>query len=332
MLSRDDDTNFACGPEGASHQMYSQELYGFESMQSYMDSQDFGHPRTTQDLYPSFSSFASGPTYSDMSQPFIGEKQSPHLYPTESPELRAPPSNLSTASGPSASSSTIGSPYSTHGQTVPVPEWNTSGLGINPSIVSFDNSFAQDINYTAPGMEHEIAFPDANKSSVFVGECANVSASSSSMSTFVPSNQMDMIENTFDRKSSAASTLRSAPSPMSSIAPPSAGNDFVFKSPSTPASSTSPESMRRCSVFSLGNSSAAGRAQDCRSSPMFSSGQSFKPDAVEQPSYNTYRQSPFFSQTSGQFVAPLESSCVFFLCRFLTRLFLVITPDAMKSC
>jgi uncharacterized C2H2 Zn-finger protein len=206
----------------------------------------------------------------------------------------------------------MGSPYSTHGQTVPVPEWNSTGLGINPSIVGGNyDGFSQDFNYTTSGMEQELAFTDVNKSHVFVGECPKVSESLSSVSNFVPSNPKGMI-GSLDHHGSDASTLRSTKSPPSAITPPSGGGDFYFKSPSTPASSTSSLSMRRVSVISLGNSSTAGRTQDARSSPFFSNGQSFQPDVTEQPSYApTYHQSPFFTQTSGQFVAPLESSCLF---------------------
>jgi hypothetical protein len=290
--------------------MYAQEIYGFESMQGYLDAPEYAHPRTSQDLYPPFSGFATAAPMYPESQQYMNGKNSPPLYPVESPELRPPPSNLSTASGPSASSSTMGPPYSNHGQTVPGPEWNSTGLGINPSIVSgaYDG-FAQDFSYTTSGMDHELAFTDVTKSHVFVGECPKVSESSSSVSTFVPSNPMGMIGSLLDRNGSDTSTLRSTQSPRSAITPPSSGSDFFFKSPSTPESSTSPLSKRR---FSQSNSSTAGRTQDCRSSPFLSTTQSFQPDVIEQPSYTTtYHRSPFFSQTSGQFIAPLESSCLF---------------------
>jgi hypothetical protein len=311
LAGGDNDFTF---PEANSHNMYSQEIYGFESMQGYLDAPEYTHPRTSQDSYPPFSSFAAAPPIYPESQQYMNGRSSPPHYPGDSPELRPPPSNLSTASGPSASSSTMGSPYSNHGQTAPVPEWNSTGLGINPSIVggAYDSSFTHDFSYPTSGMEHELAFTDVTKSHVFVGECPKVSESSSSVSTLAPSNPMGMIGSLLDRNGSDTSTLRSTQSPRSAITPPSSGSDFFFKSPSTPASSTSPLSTRRFSVMSQGNSSTAGRTQDCRSSPFLSTTQSFQPDVIEQPSYTTtYHQSPFFSQTSGQFIPPLESSCLF---------------------
>jgi hypothetical protein len=303
--------------DASSNDMYAQEIYGVESMQSYMDDQDFSYPRTSHDQFDSFSTFSSAPLYPEVSQ-FGNSRQSPNLSSFDFSEVRPPPSNLSTASGPSAPSSTLGSPYSNPGQTVSIPEFG-SGLGIGPSIVggAYDN-YAHDYNsYPVSGME-DYAFPDMTKSNIFVGECAPVSASSSSsMSTFVPSSQLDTMDGMFDRRESNASTLRSTQSPLSAFTSASSGSDFVFKSPSTPVSSFSPVSTRRVSVFSLGNSSTAGRAQDCRSSPLFPAAQSFQPDVVEHPPYKPYHQSPFFSQTSGQFLAPLESSCLFPL-SFLT--------------
>ena len=311
MLARNEDIDFTTFTEANSQNMYAQEIYGFESMQNYLDAPEYTHPRTSQDSYPPFSGFAAAPVYPD-SQQYMNEKNSPP-YPVESPELRPPPSSLSTASGPSASSSTMGSPYSNHGQTVPIPEWTSTGLGINPSIVGGGyDGFTPDFSYTTSGIEHELAFTDVSKSHVFVGECPKVSESSSSVSTFVPSNPTGMMGSLLDHHGSDASTLRSTQSPRSAITPPSSGSDFFFKSPSTPASSTSPLSTRRFSVMSQGTSSTAGRTQDCRSSPFLSTTQSVQPDVIEQPSYTTtYHQSPFFSQTSGQFIPPLESSCLF---------------------
>ncbi|KAA8576954.1 hypothetical protein EYC84_006983 [Monilinia fructicola] len=95
-----------------------------------------------QNSQPSPTGFDSTTMYSEVPQNFI-----------ESPELRgAAPSNYSTASGPSATSSTIGSPNSNNGHIVSVSEWG-SGLGINPSIVNYDN-FGQGTDYNfSTGME-----------------------------------------------------------------------------------------------------------------------------------------------------------------------------------
>lgn len=307
MLARNADAEYNLG-EPASDNMYAPEAYQFDSsMQSYLDTPDFSHPRPSQDQYSAFAGFAGGPVYPEAAHQFLHSKQSPHLSPFESPELRPPPSNLSTASGPSATSSAMGSPYSNPGQTVPAPEWN-SGLGISPGIAGgLYDAYSHDFNYRLSGMD-EFSFPDVAKS--FVGECA-IPASSSSMPTIVPSNPAAVVEYDFDLERSNVGAQRSTQSPVSVVTPTSSGGDFLFKSPSTTASSFSPLSTRRVSVFSIGNSSTAGRTQDCRSSPSFPSAQSFQSEVVQQSTHNTYQQSPFFSQTSGQFIAPLESRCWF---------------------
>lgn len=95
-------------------------------------------------------------------------------YALESPELRAgAPSNYSTASGPSATSSAMGSPHSIHGHIAPGPEWPVHGLGLNPSIVGFDGSIhnGHEYNFASSGMEEfALDFKQA-KPHGFVGKC-----------------------------------------------------------------------------------------------------------------------------------------------------------------
>ncbi|KAG4420767.1 hypothetical protein IFR04_006047 [Cadophora malorum] len=88
----------------------------------------YAYPRT-QDGYPASTGLSSSTMYAEAPQ-----------YALESPDLRAAPSNYSTASGPSATSSAMGSPHSIHGHVVPVPEWTPHGLGLNPGIVQYDNT------------------------------------------------------------------------------------------------------------------------------------------------------------------------------------------------
>jgi hypothetical protein len=70
MLSRHDDSDFTF-PQANSQGMYSQEIYGFESMKRYLDDLEYNRPRTSQDSYPLFSSFAAVPMYLDASQQFV---------------------------------------------------------------------------------------------------------------------------------------------------------------------------------------------------------------------------------------------------------------------
>ncbi|KAM0136660.1 hypothetical protein ACHAP3_004407 [Botrytis cinerea] len=143
MLSRhmgnQNENDFPLFPEA---NMYSPQ-FPYNGMPNFQIEHDaaYAYPRT-QEIYPASTGFDSTTMYSEVPQHFV-----------ESPELRgAAPSNYSTASGPSATSSTIGSPNSNHGHIVSVSEWG-SGLGINPSIVNYDN-FGQgtDYNFSA-GME-----------------------------------------------------------------------------------------------------------------------------------------------------------------------------------
>lgn len=145
------------------------------NMQGFMESQGgFPFNRTTaHDSYPQNHGYES---YNDMQQ-FHNDKHSPNFYPVSSPELHAPPSNLSTASGPSATSSVMGSPYSGHSHTVPAM---VQGLAIGlqnstqgPSIAGFDNfPSAQEYSFPNSGMDTENAFTEMKPG--FVGECANV--------------------------------------------------------------------------------------------------------------------------------------------------------------
>ncbi|PQE10344.1 Metallothionein expression activator protein [Rutstroemia sp. NJR-2017a WRK4] len=142
MLSRhmgnDNETDFPLFPDAS---MYSPQ-YPYTGMPNFhMEDAAYAYPRT-QDVYPISTGFDNTTMYAEAPPNFL-----------ESPELRgAAPSNYSTASGPSATSSTIGSPNSNNGHIVSVSEWGT-GLGINPSIVNYDNfGHGTDYNFTA-GME-----------------------------------------------------------------------------------------------------------------------------------------------------------------------------------
>ncbi|EMR84572.1 putative zinc finger protein [Botrytis cinerea BcDW1] len=138
-MGNQNENDFPLFPEA---NMYSPQ-FPYNGMPNFQIEHDaaYAYPRT-QEIYPASTGFDSTTMYSEVPQHFV-----------ESPELRgAAPSNYSTASGPSATSSTIGSPNSNHGHIVSVSEWG-SGLGINPSIVNYDN-FGQgtDYNFSA-GME-----------------------------------------------------------------------------------------------------------------------------------------------------------------------------------
>ncbi|PMD24077.1 hypothetical protein NA56DRAFT_25785 [Hyaloscypha hepaticicola] len=274
--------------------------FQFNGAQTYNMDASYSYARN-QEAYPTTTGLGSSTMYADAPQ-------------YESPDLRTAPSNYSTASGPSASSSTIGSPHSIHGHIVPGPEY---GLGLTPSIVGYNDYGHNEYTFQASGMddftlEFNTAKSNANS---FVGECKTISTSTprqhgsiSSLSTFVSSpNTMDTP--TPMRSDSATMSMASPVTPASAMRSP----DESFKSPSVSAFSASPSSSRRPSqAFSAqfyASSSTAGRPQDTQLSPISSISQPFNSEL--SPSYTKYHQSPFFSQSSGSFVPPLESSCRF---------------------
>jgi hypothetical protein len=226
-------------------------------------------------------------------------------YALESPDMRGA-SNYSTASGPSTTSSTMGSPHSVHGHVVPGPEWAPQGLGLTPSIVGYD-SFAHgnEYTFTPSGMEDfDLSF-NAAKPNGFVGECQNISRSSSfqsssvskpeslSLSTFIPSTAPMAAPFDQAKQSSMISPITPKSTERKSFV------DDCFKSPVS-AFSRSPTSSRRPSqAFNTPLFSSAGLVQ----SP-------WSPTSSVSPT-STYQQSHFFSQSSGNFVPPLQSSCWF---------------------
>lgn len=176
MSDQYEEVDFPLYPEP---QIFSQDLYSMNNFPTFnMDPNlvAYNFQRVAHDPYPN-PDFASAHLY-DAAPGFA--EDSPGMYPAGSPdELRAPhASNLSCASGPSASSSAIGSPYSNHAQ-VPsaVPEWAGHGLvEVAPTIAGdygYEYSFGS-------GVDHDFAFADLNKPIGFVGESPTVSASSSS--------------------------------------------------------------------------------------------------------------------------------------------------------
>lgn len=223
-------------------------------------------------------------------------------YGLESPELRGAPSNYSTASGPSATSSAAASPHSIHGHIAPGPEWGPLGLGFSPSIVGYDG-FAHSSEYTVAhsGMEDFDSSLNIVKPNGFVGKCQNISTSvssqpgspGSSMSTLISSAQVVDSTVTFKPEAllvSATGTnfndnCSSSPISMSSTSP-------TFRRPSLPAARS-------------GVPSSAGQPQKPRPLPV----STMSPTSPQL--FSTRHESLFFSQSSGSFVPPLESSCWF---------------------
>lgn len=151
--------------------------YTSPPMDMSMSPNSFGFSRSPQDEFITNPPFDHGPTHPDVNAYMYRSRTSPGLYPDDG-DLRIPASNLSTASAPSPSS-TVGSPNSNHGQLAFMPEYTTSGINVNPSIVGAGDYFASTeySAYTGPGMEDFTMTFDAK--STFVGEWAQISPAAS---------------------------------------------------------------------------------------------------------------------------------------------------------
>jgi len=305
MSNENEEADFPLYPDSSN--MFSQSFQFNGALNYNMDA--FSYPRT-QEGHPASTGLNSSTVYAEPQY--------------ESPDPRTAPSNYSTASGPSASSSTMGSPHSIHTHTVPGPEY---GLGLTPGIASYNDYGHNEYTFQATGIiDFTLEFnPVKTNLDGFVGECKTISRSAprqhgsissnpeslSSLSTFVTSpNTMNTPTPT--RSDSAARSMASPITPASAMR--MASPDESFKSPSVSAFSGSPSSSSRqpSQAFNAplyASSSTTGRPQNMRLSPISSVSQPFTSE--QSPSYTTYHQSPFFSQSSGNFVPPLESSCWF---------------------
>jgi len=92
--------------------------------------------------------------WTEMPHGFLGQSSPSIPSAYDEAELQVPPSNISSASIPSASSSAAGSPQSHPGQLAPMNEWpQAQGLGVTPGIVNPDYYSGTEYQAFAPGME-----------------------------------------------------------------------------------------------------------------------------------------------------------------------------------
>jgi len=332
MSSQINDADFPLFPEG---QIFSQDMYNMANANPHNFNLDpnlaaYSFPRAaSQEHYPDFD-FASAQLYNEAAPGFANG--SPSLYnPIGSPELQGPfRSNISTASAPSASSSTLGSPYLNHVQIAPaIPEWPVEGLGITPTIAG-DYGYNTEYSFTS-GMDHDFAFADLsmNKPIGFVGECASIpesvsapraslSSSASSMHSLVAQSTTINMATTsaLERTSSHGSTPRMTQSPGMMSAPvvrrDSRASIFQFNSGSLPLSRSDPVH------FFQGPSYSPQSAHRASSSSVVPRAQLSETIAHGHVPFQFHPPpSPFFSQSSGHFVPPLSYSGLFPLSAFL---------------
>lgn len=226
--------------------------------------------------FPLEATFGSTPMYTDTAS----------YPPLNSPEMHGQ-SNYST--GPSQNSSAMGSPPSMADPVVHQPAWQLEMSNHTPTIASYDN-YPQGGNeynhFHNAGMDefaHE--YNTVAKPGPYLGESTTSTRQQGSMSS--RANQFPSISTFVPFPST--STTRSLVSPVSA------------QGESVSASFSSPSSSRRHSQAFTPSSFASSpteRAPDMHS-----------PTNPHTP----YRQSHFFSQSSGNFVPPLQSSCRFSL-------------------
>lgn len=263
------------------------------------------YPRLSQDLPTTMSAFEQIPFAFDGPGHWssYGSRMSPPMF-QEDREMGVP-SNMSTASVPSAPSSAVGSPRSTHGHPASIPEWAApQGVAMgSPGIVSHDYFAGTEYSFAPQqGMEDlaPFAYADASKPPGFVGELSQTPRSSVSVAPQHPQQQHQQLFSGCSSSSSSPSVSRreSSCTVFSEPAPPvDTPPEAVYAQ--TVMSPISPQSSRKTTTTNLFHSDAPSTSLSSPTAPVWTSPTT--PQVV----------SPFFSQSSGHFIAPLGSSCWF---------------------
>lgn len=318
--------------EHSRHQQFIDQVYDLEqSIQA-------PYPSLAMDSYEAVDpmiSFHPLP-YSYFENPSIFSTTAPMQMKQEMHQMhdlsRSTISSGSAASTPSASSSTVGSPYSGPSHTIASQDGfdhhhNVAyGLGVMPTIVNHE-SFAQEFGMS---LEAELPIHSHDKlSNSFVGKYADLSSSQlrsstisfpiSSSTHLTPSSPYQGVHSTESPETLSINTSLHArlidPSPalpasiFSSTAHSPAEASIstpTFKSPTTPASARPRHARSSISPINAGSfPSPATRMQTHPSHPIPTY---FRDSHVNQPA-NARFQSHFFAQSSGNFIQPLETSC-----------------------
>lgn len=207
-------------------------------------------------------------------------------------EMRA---HLSPASETSPSSSAAGSPRSTHDQPAPIPDWAPHGV-MSPNIVDSQAYYAASTEYSfAPGSMDDLSsftFAETSKPPGFVGKLPQTSTISASEQQ--PQHHgLGPMSPCVSRRDSTCSLFSEAGPALASPSEPAHGQNM--------SSPISPSSSRSFSVFAPSDPSMSLSS----------------PTAPLWTSPTARHVSPFFSQSSGHFIAPLGSSCWFSFERIL---------------
>lgn len=274
--------------------------------------------------------------------------ENPSMFATAPPSLKhemsqfheMPPALISSGSVPSipsASSSTVGSPYSGPSHTISSQDsfdhpGATYGLGLMPAIAHHD-SFSQDLM----GVSMEADFALEKLSDSYVGECADLSSSSQRHPPTIPPSHAPFVRDSSCQRASISScpeelcvnTALDPPTtasrnsananslfPCAGLSSPAAEANRstpIFKSPTTPASAYARNQKTVASPTSSRSFSSSPRPSPATTHP--SQVLVHDPTAVPHPQPASHFQSHFFAQSSGNFLPPLESSCSSLLLR-----------------
>jgi hypothetical protein len=282
---------------------------------------------TLSNFHPMPYSFFENPSMF-ATAPMQAIKQEMHHFQELPPALVS--SSGSAHSIPSASSSTVGSPYTGPSHAIMMQDGYdhsaaSFGLGVMPTIVN-PEVFSQDILGNAIDAELSLSghekLPDS-----FVGECADLSFSQPRSTAVAPpktqymqplssspptrclplaSSPQALSIDTFSNRppssvSSAPSTLVFSPATEQKRPAP------TFKSPTTPASACSRQSL----LVSPVNSRRLPTPSRAQTNPGLHTPMAPHRFANVVPQQHRVKpfQSHFFAQSSGNFMPPLETSC-----------------------
>lgn len=332
---------FSCGMDSAFHDPFLNQ--SMSSYHSFDSTASFGSIPFS--FYDSNSLSAEAPSETTNLTMFASQSDHPFHPPSPRPELLPPTlSNASAASIPSNTSSTVGSPHSTHAQAISGHEsWSTGnqGLGIGPTIISNDN---YDQCFGGVDLDAEMTFNMHGKvADNFVGEYTDISSSQNRTAHSSFSKQPR-----FSQPSSLPTDVKgSARGGCVTIEPvlqkadravtpslfrsPDTGLSF-FTSSNTPTENSQASFQQANAVLQSPAICASSISKTTKfSSPSFSSATSALANAgssgnppintssfntaaeTSTPTYTGTFQSRFFAQSSGNFMPPIQSSCSFFL-------------------
>ena len=296
--------------------------------------------KATYDSYLPTSAYAASSAYYEAPNPRmnstkVGDEMSmPRPTPSASPSSMSqtfdhPPSILSSASGASAqsaASSVGGSPYAQPLQQIPFQDkWsNPHGLGISPSGASGD-LFSHDPSYHGFVGEYRDSFssllPSTRSLASSISLAPAAQENPSAFSPLLPESstaprtkemRIDTILREINRTSTTSAPAISPASSTSTTCPSSVFQENTH-------GDESPTDHRLC-LPPLRSPTPATPQPSFTSPPPSAEpyvGQditvgSFAPPSNSHASFRLH-QGPFFGQSSGRFVAPLQSSCWFSL-------------------